>query len=138
VFKPRGRFFDKKFRLLIEDFYSKTDVEQQTQIDELLIGTSLANQTNGNSLNFYSTAFDNLLKAVPNLETITIDGGYVLKPAFGVSILDMSALKITFLDRRRASKRDHIFKGTYDFDNHCCPTTRYRNSLLNSRCGIFV
>lgn len=87
VFKPRGRFFDKKFRLLIEDFFAKTDVEQQTQIDELLIGTSLATETNGNSLNFYSTAFDNLINIVPKLETLTIDGGYVLKPAFGVFIL---------------------------------------------------
>ncbi|KAI6195512.1 hypothetical protein M3Y96_01239200 [Aphelenchoides besseyi] len=82
LFKPRGRFFDKKFRLLIEDFYSKTDVETQTQIDELLMGVSLANETNGNSDRFYSTAFTNLKNAVPKLETLNLDGGYVLKPAF--------------------------------------------------------
>lgn len=88
MFKPNGRFFDKKFRLLVEDFFDKADVEQQFQIDELLIGVSLANQTNGNSLRFYSTAFRNLKHVTPNLETLTIDGGYVLKPAFGVSCLE--------------------------------------------------
>jgi hypothetical protein len=103
VFKPRGRFFDKKFRLLVEDFYSKTNVEQQTQIDELLIGISLANQTNGNSRNFYSTAFSNLKNIVPNLESLTIDGGYILKPAFGVCFY-LIPLNILFLDGRGITK----------------------------------
>ncbi|KAI6183286.1 hypothetical protein M3Y97_00473200 [Aphelenchoides bicaudatus] len=85
LFKPNGRFFDKKFRLLVEDFVDKTDVQQQTEIDELLIGVSLANQTNGHSERFYSTAFRNLKHILPNLQTLTIDGGYILKPAFGTA-----------------------------------------------------
>ncbi|KAI6240203.1 hypothetical protein M3Y99_00477300 [Aphelenchoides fujianensis] len=85
LFRPRGRFFDKKFRLLVEDFVSKTDVEPQTQIDELLVGVSFANETGGNSQAFYSTAFTNLKRITPALETLNVDGGYVLKPAFGTA-----------------------------------------------------
>jgi hypothetical protein len=74
-------------QLQLEDFFEKhvDSIEVENQIQRLGLKVSVQNRTNTPPAQMYKTAVEHLKKLVPNLQEVSIYGGYVFQPRKPVS-----------------------------------------------------